>query len=186
MPACTIGWTKHCQRHPRLRRATNIESPYHAGWKGATPTGCVDANLVALHGLALSGSGAGDGNRKYRSGDDNLLKSESCDLARALRAIIVRKTPSHQPTPASRRQREMHRPGPIAEYSGFDTEVPTRPAQGRMRRRWRTEILRKVMLAANLRHPCGVHKMHILYLHVSEVRSRQGHSQYRQARPIPG
>jgi len=38
---------------------------------------------------ALAGSGAGDGNRKYRSGDDNRLKSLSCDLARALRAIIV-------------------------------------------------------------------------------------------------
>jgi hypothetical protein len=34
-------------------------------------------------------SGAGDGNRKYRSGDDNPLKSESYELARALRAIFV-------------------------------------------------------------------------------------------------
>jgi len=31
-----------------------------------------------------------------------------------------------------------------------------------------------------------MHKMHILYLHGSEVRSRQGRSQYRQARPILG
>jgi uncharacterized protein len=38
------------------------------------------------------------------------------------------------------------------------------------------------MLAAHLWHYCGMYKMHILYLYGSEVRSRQGRSQHRQAR----
>jgi hypothetical protein len=37
----------------------------------------------------MAGNGAGDENRKYRSGDDNPVKSEPYDLARALRAIFV-------------------------------------------------------------------------------------------------
>jgi hypothetical protein len=50
---------------------------------------CLDPNLVALRGLALPGSGAGDGNRKYRPGDNNRFKSNSYELARALRVMIV-------------------------------------------------------------------------------------------------
>jgi hypothetical protein len=34
-------------------------------------------------------SGAGDGNRKYRLGDDNHLKSWRYEIARAARAIFV-------------------------------------------------------------------------------------------------
>ena len=50
---------------------------------------CVDANRVALHGLALPEDGAGDGNRKYRLGATNHLKSERYEIARAVRAIFV-------------------------------------------------------------------------------------------------
>jgi hypothetical protein len=39
--------------------------------------------------LADGDCGAGDGNRKYRSGANNLLKSMYCDVCRALRAIFV-------------------------------------------------------------------------------------------------
>jgi hypothetical protein len=37
---------------------------------------CVDPNLVALHGLALPKSGAGDGNRTHTGGASEPLKQE--------------------------------------------------------------------------------------------------------------
>ena len=49
---------------------------------------CVDANRIALHGLAPE-SGAGDGNRKYRSDTQNPLKSGHYEIGEALRVIIV-------------------------------------------------------------------------------------------------
>jgi hypothetical protein len=46
-------------------------------------------NSLAAIGQHWPKSGAGDGNRKYRSGDDNLVESECYELARPPRVIIV-------------------------------------------------------------------------------------------------
>jgi hypothetical protein len=51
--------------------------------------GNASGNSLAGIGQDWLKSGAGDGNRKYRSGDGNHWESESYELARALRAIFV-------------------------------------------------------------------------------------------------
>jgi len=46
-------------------------------------------NRVGWHWPAMAGNGAGDGNRKYRSGVTNHLISKCYEVARAARAIFV-------------------------------------------------------------------------------------------------
>jgi hypothetical protein len=55
------------------------------------PTYCtaVRAERIGWHWPAPAGNGAGDGNRKYRSGTKKLIESYSCDRGIALRAFIV-------------------------------------------------------------------------------------------------
>jgi hypothetical protein len=60
---------------------------------------------------SADGTGAGDGNRIYRWRAVIICKSNGCEQSGLLRAIYVRKTPSHQPTPANAPRRQAPKRG---------------------------------------------------------------------------
>jgi hypothetical protein len=62
-----------------------------AGASGRQPTyyEALQLRITGWHWPAMAGSGAADGNRKYRPRSTNLLKSNCYQIARAARAIFV-------------------------------------------------------------------------------------------------